>query len=75
MLCFVCLPALAQTTGTIRGLIKDADGNPLPGVTVTATNVGRGTSRTVVTGDGGAFALPSLDVQVYYVTVITPRST
>ena len=32
VLCFVCLPALAQTTGTIRGRIKDADGAPLPGL-------------------------------------------
>jgi hypothetical protein len=28
---FVCSPALAQTTGTIRGQIKDADGSPLGG--------------------------------------------
>jgi len=70
VLCFVCLPALAQTTGSIRGQIKDADGSPLPGVTVTATSVGRGTSRTVVTGDGGTFALPSLDVQVYTVSAV-----
>ena len=28
VLCFVCLPVLAQTTGTIRGQIKDADGSP-----------------------------------------------
>ena len=70
VLCFVCLPALAQTTGSIRGQIKDADGKPLPGVTVTATSVGRGTSRTVVTGDGGNFALPSLDVQVYTVNAV-----
>ena len=62
MLCFVCSPALAQTTGTIRGQVKDGDGQPLPGVTVTATSVGRGTARTVVTGDGSFFALPSLNV-------------
>jgi len=28
MICYVCTPALAQTTGTIRGQIKDADGSP-----------------------------------------------
>ncbi len=70
MLCFVCLPALAQTTGTIRGQIKDRDGSPLAGVRVTATSVGRGTSRTVVTGDGGSFALPSLTVEVYTVNAV-----
>jgi len=70
VLCFVCLPALAQTTGTIRGQIKDADGGPLPGVTVTATSQGRGTSRTVVSGKTGSFALPSLDVQLYTVNAV-----
>jgi hypothetical protein len=70
MFCFVCSPALAQTTGTIRGQIKDADGSPLAGVTVSATSVGRGTSRTVVTGDGGYFALPSLPVEVYTVNAV-----
>ena len=28
MFCFVCSPALAQTTGTIKSQIKDADGSP-----------------------------------------------
>ena len=49
--------AVAQTTGSVRGQIKDQDGNPLPGVTVTATNVGRGTTRTVVSGETGSYAL------------------
>jgi hypothetical protein len=70
MFCFVCQPALAQTTGTIRGQIRDPDGLPLPGVTVTATSQGRGTSRTVITGKGGFFALPSLDVEVYNVSAV-----
>jgi len=70
VLFFVCAPVLAQTTGTIRGQINDSDGLPLPGVTVTATSLGRGLSRTAVTGDGGFFALPSLDVEVYNVSAV-----
>jgi hypothetical protein len=31
MILFVCTPALAQTTGTIRGQMKDADGSPPEG--------------------------------------------
>jgi len=69
-LCFFCSPALAQTTGTIRGQVKDGDGQPLPGVMVTATSVGRGTARTVVTGAEGYFALPSLNVEVYTVNAV-----
>ena len=57
--------AVAQTTGSIRGQIIDEEGNPLPGVTVTATSVGRGTSRTAVSGESGAYALPSLTVDTY----------
>ncbi len=37
---------------------------------MTATSVGRGTFRTVVTGDGGSFALPSLTVEVYNVSAV-----
>ena len=59
---------MAQTTGTIRGQIRDEEGSPLPGVTVTATSQGRGLSRTVVTGENGSYALPSLVVETYDVT-------
>jgi len=69
-LCLVCLPALAQTTGSIRGQIKDEQGNPLPGVTVTVTSQGRGTSHTVVTGDAGSFAVPALAVEVYDINAV-----
>ena len=60
--------ALAQTTGSIRGQIKDKEGTPLPGVTVTVTSVGRGTSRTVLSGATGSYALPSLAVDNYAVS-------
>ena len=62
--------AVAQTTGTIRGQIKDQSGDPLPGVTVTATNVGRGTTRTVVTGENGSYSLPSLAVDNYSISAM-----
>jgi hypothetical protein len=39
------VPAAAQTnTGQISGTIKDSSGGVLPGVTVTVTNVGTGSS-------------------------------
>jgi hypothetical protein len=62
------LPTLAQTTGNIRGQITDADGSVLPGVTVTATSLGRGTSRTVITSESGNFSMPALAVDTYNVT-------
>ena len=43
-------PAMAQTTnGVISGIISDAQGGVLPGVTVTARNVDTGITRTIVT--------------------------
>ena len=46
--------ASAQTSGAaLNGTIKDKDGAPLPGVTVTATNTETGFSRVTVTGADG----------------------
>ena len=42
--------AFAQTfQGGVRGIIRDADGGVLPGVTVSLENEGTGVSRTAVT--------------------------
>jgi len=54
-------PAAAQTTnGVISGIINDAQGGVLPGVTVTARNAETGLSRTVVTEGDGRFRLAAL---------------
>ena len=47
-------PAVAQTTnGVIAGIVSDAQGGVLPGVTLTVRNTETGLTRTVVTeGDG-----------------------
>ena len=52
----VATPAMAQTTnGVIAGIINDAQGGVLPGVTVTARNAETGLTRTVVTEADGRF--------------------
>jgi len=58
----------AQTTGDIRGEVRDANGDGLPGVMITATIEDRGVSRTTVTGVGGRFVMSSLQVDDYVVT-------
>ena len=58
----------AQTTGDIRGEVRDANGDGLPGVMVTATIEDRGVSRTTITGVGGNFVISSLQVDEYLVT-------
>ena len=58
----------AQTTGAIRGEVRDPTGALVPGATITATLVGTDTSRTVPTGGDGAYEIPELPVGTYTVT-------
>ena len=51
----------AQTfRGGIRGTVSDATGAALPGVTVTATQVGTGLARTAMTDTAGTYAFSEL---------------
>src|SRR5438132_13995947 len=57
----MCVPGFAQgNTGRILGNISDPTGALIPGGMVTITDVDRGTSRTVVTDEAGAYKAPSL---------------
>jgi len=59
--CGVATTAMAQTTnGVISGIINDAQGGVLPGVTVTGRNIDTGIARTVVTEADGRFRLAAL---------------
>ena len=51
--------SLAQESGSIKGTIKDAEGNPLPGVTVTLTG-SKIPARTFVSPDSGSFRFMTL---------------
>jgi len=60
-LVFLAPPAMAQTTnGVIAGIISDAQGGVLPGVTVTARNVDTGATRNITTEADGRFRLAGL---------------
>ncbi|HTO89077.1 MAG TPA: carboxypeptidase-like regulatory domain-containing protein, partial [Thermoanaerobaculia bacterium] len=48
---------LAQTTGSIRGVVVAADNSPLPGVTLEAKSPNLQGSRTAVTDREGRFSL------------------
>jgi len=60
-------PATAQTgaTAQINGTVKDAQGLPLPGVTVNVTKTDTGLQRTTVTDGQGNYILQSLPVGPY----------
>ncbi|MFZ0967404.1 MAG: carboxypeptidase-like regulatory domain-containing protein, partial [Candidatus Acidiferrales bacterium] len=61
--------ASAQTTGEIRGTVKDPSGAVVPGAAVTATLPGTDTARTVSSDKDGAFEIVELPVGHYQVTV------
>jgi len=68
---FVAAPAGAQTalSGSIAGVVRDASGGVLPGVTVEASSpalIER--ARTVTTDDNGVYRIVSLVPGVYSVT-------
>ncbi len=54
--------AQGVTTGAVRGLVLDAEGQPLAGATVTAVHVESGTRYAAVSREGGIFALPNMRV-------------
>lgn len=57
----------AQETGSVSGVVRDADGAALPGVTVTVTGPLLPAGKTAVTDDNGAFSflrLPPGDYEV-----------
>lgn len=49
--------AVAQATGSISGVVRGAGGEPLPGVTVTASGPFLPTGRIAVTDGNGAFSI------------------
>ena len=57
----------AQATGQINGAVTDASGALLPGVTVEATNVATGATRTAVSSADGLYTIPLLTPGVYTV--------
>ena len=65
LVCIASPLAAQETRGSIEGIVKDASGGVLPGVTVEAKSAA-GTS-TAVTDAGGVFRFPSLTPGTYEV--------
>ncbi len=45
----------SSVNAAVEGIIKDATGGVLPGVTVTLTNLGTGINRSVVSNEAGLY--------------------
>jgi hypothetical protein len=61
---FVANAAFAQN-GQLGGTVTDQAGALIPGVTITATNVGTGVVTMTLTNETGAYTFPSLQPGVY----------
>ncbi len=58
-----------STAGRILGALTDQSGAAVSGATVVVTDTERGTARTVVTDDSGAFSVPDLQPGAYKIHV------
>lgn len=61
-------PLYADVYGSISGVIRDNSGNPLPGVTVTATAPALPKARETVTENSGNYSFQNLPPGTYVVT-------
>ncbi len=66
------LPSAQSASSTITGVVLDAGGGVLPGVTVVVTSNANGSKFEVVSNDSGSFAVPALSAGLYTVTVSLP---
>ena len=68
-----CLqPARAQVAASIKGMVTDPSGAPVPFATVTASNTETGLVRTATTDDAGRYQVIWLAVGGYEVMVAKP---
>ena len=58
-------PALAQSTGTIAGVVVDSQGAGVPGVEVVATNTGTNLPYRAISSEDGSYVIPALPIGNY----------
>ena len=63
------MPALAQSTAALRGLVTDAQGGALPGAAITIRNQATGEERTTVSDRQGDYRIPALTPGLYRLEV------
>ena len=67
-----CLVFAQGSTGAISGVVRDATGAVIPGVTVTARHIESGLTRTAVSSETGGYNLQLLPVGAYEITTELP---
>lgn len=75
LLSFSILQAqITRQTGTVRGVIRDSEGTPLPGVSITLTGPSMMGKATDVSREDGTFRLPAVPPGNYTLTA-EPRGS
>jgi hypothetical protein len=73
VLVFACLAGMAicraDELAAVTGLVTDANGRSVPGVTVLITNLSTNVVSRTVTNDQGIYRVPSLQPGIYRITV------
>jgi len=69
LVCAATIPALAQSTASLTGIVTDASGAAVPHAKVTVTNKATGVSFNTQTDSAGAYLIPSLPIGVYDIEV------
>jgi len=73
LLSFTILQAqITRQTGTVRGLVKDTDGHPLPGVNLTLAGPSMMGKATDVSREDGTFRFPAIPPGTYTLTAELP---
>src|SRR6059036_3694577 len=67
-----CLVFAQTSTATILGVVRDASGALVPGVSITVKHTESGQTRTVVSDERGTYNAPLLPVGAYEITTTMP---
>ena len=65
LICFIASPVEAQTSATLVGVVEDAQGGRLPGVSIRLRQTETGVARDVVTDGEGRFTAAALSAGEY----------
>lgn len=78
VLCVLALPVLAAaqgvTTGSLSGVVKDAQEKPVAGATVLALHVPSGTTYEATTRPDGRYSIPGMRVGGPYSVTVAPAA-
>jgi hypothetical protein len=72
LVALVSMPASAQSTAQISGVVRDQSGAILPGADVSATQTATGARRETVTNETGSFILANLSIGPYMIEIALP---